>query len=90
MRAPTTRSTPDTDCVKLCRASTRNYDTPDSVGSMLELTQRGANPVKLPSGETRGFVADGDEVIQRGQCSREGFATIGFGEAAGTVLPALR
>ena len=74
----------------LVGTGTLSGDTPESVGSMLELTQRGANPVKLPSGETRGFVADGDEVIQRGQCSREGFATIGFGEAAGTVLPALR
>ena len=74
----------------LVGTGTLSGDTPESVGSMLELTQRGANPIKLPSGEMRGFVADGDEVIQRGQCSREGFATIGFGEAAGTVLPALR
>jgi fumarylacetoacetase len=56
---------------------------------MLELTQRGANPVRLPTGETRAFVADGDEVIQRGRCSREGYATIGFGEAAGQVMPAI-
>lgn len=74
----------------LVGTGTLSGDTPESVGSMLELTQRGANPVKLPSGETRGFVADGDEVIQRGQCSREGYATIGFGDASGTVLPALR
>ncbi len=72
----------------LLGTGTLSGDTPDSVGSMLELTQRGANPVKLPSGETRAFVADGDEVIQRGRCEREGFATIGFGEAAGTILPA--
>jgi len=62
---------------------------PESVGSMLELTQRGANRVRLPTGETRAFVADGDEVIQRGHCAREGCATIGFGEASGTVLPAI-
>jgi fumarylacetoacetase len=74
----------------LLGTGTLSGDTPDSVGSMLELTQRGANPVQLPSGETRGFVTDGDEVIQRGQCSREGYATIGFGEASGTVLPPLR
>ena len=56
---------------------------------MLELTQRGANPVKLPTGETRAFIADGDEVIERGRCAREGYVTIGFGEACGTVQPAV-
>jgi fumarylacetoacetase len=72
----------------LIGSGTLSGDTPESVGSMLELTQRGAKPVKLPTGETRAFVADGDEVIQRGYCKREGFATIGFGEAAARVVPA--
>ena len=67
---------------------TLSGDTPDSVGSMLELTQRGAHPLKLPGGETRAFIDDGDEVIQRGRCAREGYATIGFGEASGIVQPA--
>jgi fumarylacetoacetase len=62
--------------------------TPDRVGSMIELTQGGKNPVALPSGETRSFIADGDEVIQRGRCAREGAAGIGFGEASGVVKPA--
>jgi fumarylacetoacetase len=73
----------------LLGTGTLSGDTAESVGSMLELTQRGAKPVGLPTGETRAFIADGDEIIQRGHCSREGYATIGFGEAAGTVLPAL-
>ena len=60
----------------------------DSCGSIFELTQGGKNPVALPSGETRLFVEDGDEVIQRGRCAREGFVPIGFGEAAGVVQPA--
>ena len=60
----------------------------DSFGSIFELTQGGRNPVALPSGETRLFIEDGDEVIQRGRCVREGFATIGFGEAAWLVKPA--
>ena len=72
----------------LVGTGTLSGDTPESVGSMLELTQRGANPVKLPTGESRAFIADGDDVIQRGNCSRDGYATIGFGEAAGTILPA--
>src|SRR6478672_752464 len=53
--------------------------TPDSYGSMMELTQAGKQPLRLPSGETRAFLEDGDEVIERGRCAREGVASIGFG-----------
>ena len=60
----------------------------DSRGSMLELTWRGAEPIALPSGETRKFLEDGDEVIMRGFCEREGFRRIGFGECRGTILSA--
>ncbi len=62
--------------------------TPDMAGSMIELTQGGKHPLTLPSGETRSFIADGDEVVQRGRCEREGAVSIGFGEAAGVVKPA--
>jgi fumarylacetoacetase len=61
---------------------------PGSQGALIEITQGGKNPVSLPGGETRTFVEDGDEVVQRGRCARDGYATIGFGEAAGLVLPA--
>ncbi len=57
-------------------------------GSLLELTDGGRKPVELASGETRTFLADGDRVILRGWCERQGLARIGFGEAAGIVLPA--
>jgi fumarylacetoacetase len=63
--------------------------SPDSLGSMMELTQAGRQPLSLPGGETRTFLEDGDEIIQRGRCSREGYASIGFGEAAGVVRPSL-
>jgi fumarylacetoacetase len=63
--------------------------TADSLGSLMELTQAGRRPLELPGGETRAFLEDGDEVALRGRCAREGYATIGFGEAAGRVLPAL-
>ena len=63
--------------------------TPDSRGSLMELGQAGRQPLALPDGETRGFLEDGDEVTLRGRCARDGFASIGFGEAAGRVLPAL-
>ena len=57
-------------------------------GCLLELTWRGKEPIALPSGETRRFLEDGDEVIMRGFCEREGFRRIGFGECRGIVLPA--
>ena len=45
-------------------------------------------PLTLPSGESRAFLADGDEVVERGYCARDGFVRIGFGEAAGVIRPA--
>jgi fumarylacetoacetase len=42
----------------------------------------------LPSGEQRTWLEDGDSVVLRGWCEREGAARIGFGECVGTVLPA--
>jgi fumarylacetoacetase len=57
-------------------------------GSMLELTLGGKQPLRLTNGETRGFLEDGDTVILRGHCEHQGLRRIGFGECAGTVLPA--
>ncbi|MCH9058558.1 MAG: fumarylacetoacetate hydrolase family protein, partial [Planctomycetes bacterium] len=45
-------------------------------------------PIELPTGETRTFLADGDEVILKGFCEREGFRRIGFGECRGRITPA--
>jgi fumarylacetoacetase len=58
-------------------------------GSLLELTMRGREPVELPSGEKRGFIEDGDEIVFRAQCLRDGFARIGFGECRGVVMGAM-
>lgn len=57
-------------------------------GCLLEMTWRGTEPIELPSGEQRRFLEDGDEVIMRGYCEREGFRRIGFGECRGIILPA--
>jgi fumarylacetoacetase len=59
--------------------------TPQSVGSLLEMTRQGANPIGLPNGESRAYLEQGDEVIFQGWCRREGYATIGFGECRGRV-----
>ena len=61
----------------------------ESRGCLLEMTWRGSEPITLPTGETRKFLADGDEVVLRGWCQREGFARIGLGECRGRVLPAV-
>ena len=61
----------------------------DSLGSLMELSLAGKNPLQLGTGESRTFLEDGDEAIQRGRGAREGYATIGFGEASGRILPAI-
>jgi fumarylacetoacetase len=62
--------------------------TKESRGCLLELTARGREPIGLPTGETRTFLEDGDEVIMRGYCERPGAARIGFGECRGMILSA--
>jgi fumarylacetoacetase len=62
--------------------------TPESVGSLLERTKRGAELLVLPNGEQRKFLEDGDEVILKGWCEREGYPRIGFGECRGVITPA--
>ena len=58
------------------------------LGSLLEITEGGKHPVELASGEVRKFLEDGDEIIFRARCKREGFASIGFGECRGKVVAA--
>jgi fumarylacetoacetase len=55
-------------------------------GCLLELTWKGSEPVRLPNGETRTFLKDGDRVTFRATCEKEGLR-IGFGEVTGRVLP---
>ena len=62
--------------------------SPEALGSMMELTQAGKNPIRLPSEETRTFVEDGDEVIQRGGAGAKDYRRIGFGEARAVIQPA--
>ena len=59
--------------------------TPDSYGSMLELTWGGENPIKLNDGTERKFINDGDTVIMKGFCKNNG-VRIGFGEVCSKLL----
>jgi fumarylacetoacetase len=72
----------------LIASGTVSGPTRDSRGCLLELTWRGTEPLTLPSGETRRFLEDGDEVVFRGWCEREGAVRIGFGECRGIIMPA--
>ncbi len=57
-------------------------------GSLLELSNGGRSPLRLANGESRSFLEDGDTVILRGHCEREGYRRLGFGDCAGTIVPA--
>ncbi|WP_122666381.1 fumarylacetoacetase [Pseudomonas viridiflava] len=59
---------------------------PGQFGSLLEMTDGGKHAIDLPGGEVRRFLEDGDEVILRARCKREGQVSIGFGECRGTVI----
>ncbi|MFK7914602.1 MAG: fumarylacetoacetase [Pseudomonadales bacterium] len=60
-----------------------------SEGALIERTKGGSEPLRLANGEHRRFLEDGDTVILSARCQRPGFASIGFGEAAGTITPAM-
>lgn len=61
----------------------------DALGSLLEITKGGSQPLDIPAtGEQRTFLQDGDELVLHGRCERTGFVSIGFGTCVGTVLAA--
>ena len=72
----------------LLGTGTQSGPLPGQGGSLMELSFGGKQPVALPGGETRSFLQDGDRLILRAHCQREGVRRIGFGECSGTVLPA--
>jgi fumarylacetoacetase len=59
-----------------------------SFGSMLEITWRGTEPVTLPGGGERKFLADGDTVTMTAWCQGDGYR-VGFGEVTGQIQPAI-
>ncbi len=71
----------------LMASGTISGPTPDSYGSLLELTWRGERPLHLPDGHQRTFIADGDRIVMTGWCQGAGYR-VGFGEVAGKILPA--
>jgi fumarylacetoacetase len=72
----------------LLATGTISGPTPDSYGSLLELTWKGSRPLQLPGGITRSFLQDGDRITLTAWCEGPGFR-VGFGEVTGRVLPAV-
>jgi len=72
----------------LLGTGTISAPTEDGFGSLLEITRGGKKPITLPTGETRTFLADGDELVLSGRAHREGYVSIGFGPCRGIIAPA--
>lgn len=73
----------------LLGSGTLSGPAPSSRACLLEITEGGNTLISLPNGERRAFLEDGDTVILRAVCEREGAARIGFGECRTTVVPAI-
>lgn len=71
----------------LLGSGTISGPTANSYGSLMELTWRGSQPINLPSGETRRFLEDGDQLTLTGWCQGEGYR-VGFGKVTGKLLAA--
>jgi fumarylacetoacetase len=72
----------------LLGSGTLSGPQPDQAGSLMELTGGGKTPIQLPNGESRTFLADGDELALRGYCEADSYRRIGFGQCVGRILPA--
>ena len=71
----------------MCASGTISGPTEDSYGSMLEISWKGTKPVSMPDGTERRFIQDGDSVIMKAFCEKDG-KRVGFGEVRSKVLPA--
>ena len=72
----------------LMGSGTISGPTPDSYGSLLEITWNATKPLTLSNGEQRNFIQDGDTVIMKGYCEKDDLR-LGFGEVSGKILPAV-
>jgi fumarylacetoacetase len=70
----------------LIGTGTLSSESDQGLGSLVEISRGGKQPVTLATGETRTFLEDGDEVILRAWCEGEGAVRIGFGECVGRVV----
>ncbi|MFQ3598438.1 MAG: fumarylacetoacetase [Chloroherpetonaceae bacterium] len=74
----------------LFASGTVSGKTREEAGCLLERAWRGESPIELPTGEKRSFIEDGDEIIIKAYCEKEGVRRIGFGECTGIIIPPFR
>jgi fumarylacetoacetase len=70
----------------LIGTGTLSTDSDTGLGSLLEISRGGKQPIELPTGERRSFLEDGDEITLRAWCEADGAVRIGFGECTGRVV----
>ena len=70
----------------LIGTGTLSTDSDEGLGSLMEISRGGKQPVTLPNAESRSFLEDGDELTLRGWCEADGAVRIGLGECVGRVV----
>jgi fumarylacetoacetase len=73
----------------LIGTGTLSTDDNQGLGSLLEISRGGSQPIELATGETRSFLEDGDEITLRAWCEAPGAVSIGIGQCVGRVSPAV-
>ena len=71
----------------LIGTGTLSTDRATGLGSLLEISKGGMEPIQLPDGDTRSFLEDGDELTLSARCHADGAVTIGLGSCTGQILP---
>jgi fumarylacetoacetase len=71
----------------LIGTGTLSTDAAGGLGSLLEISVGGKQPIELVTGEKRSFLEDGDEITLRAWCEGEAGVRIGFGDCVGRVEP---
>ncbi len=72
----------------LLGTGTLSAASPTGLGSLMEMTLAGGAPIRLPTGEERSFLQDGDEISIGGKARADGFVPIGFGPCRAEVSAA--
>ncbi|HEX5237341.1 MAG TPA: fumarylacetoacetase [Sphingomicrobium sp.] len=72
----------------LIGTGTLSTDSAGGLGSLLEISRGGKQPLELETGEKRNFLEDGDELTLKAWCEADSAVRIGFGECVGRVVAA--
>ncbi len=72
----------------LFASGTVSGPNPDQLGSLIEMTINGEQPLALPDGSVRTFLEDGDIVTIRASAAGRDGSRIGFGDVTGQVVAA--